>query len=30
VRFYIKLKMITARWPTGIRAGTEFSMPTVP
>jgi malonate-semialdehyde dehydrogenase (acetylating)/methylmalonate-semialdehyde dehydrogenase len=27
VRFYTKLKAITARWPTGIRAGAEFSMP---
>ncbi|MEY2867446.1 MAG: hypothetical protein RIQ43_1472, partial [Pseudomonadota bacterium] len=23
------LKTITARWPTGIRAGAEFSMPTM-
>ena len=29
VRFYTKLKTITARWPTGIRAGAEFSMPTM-
>jgi malonate-semialdehyde dehydrogenase (acetylating)/methylmalonate-semialdehyde dehydrogenase len=27
VRFYTRLKTITARWPTGIRAGAEFSMP---
>ncbi|MCL6609307.1 MAG: aldehyde dehydrogenase family protein, partial [Geminicoccaceae bacterium] len=27
IRFYTKLKAITARWPTGIRAGAEFSMP---
>lgn len=29
VRFYTRLKTITARWPTGIRAGTEFVMPTM-
>ncbi|MBI3705416.1 MAG: CoA-acylating methylmalonate-semialdehyde dehydrogenase [Rhizobiales bacterium] len=29
VRFYTKLKTITARWPTGIRAGAEFIMPTM-
>ncbi len=28
VRFYTKLKTVTARWPTGIRAGAEFTMPT--
>ncbi|MFQ5468349.1 MAG: aldehyde dehydrogenase family protein, partial [Kiloniellaceae bacterium] len=28
VRFYTKLKTITARWPTGIRAGADFSIPT--
>ncbi len=28
VRFYTKLKTVTARWPTGIRAGAEFIMPT--
>ncbi len=27
VRFYTKLKTITARWPTGIRAGADFSIP---
>jgi malonate-semialdehyde dehydrogenase (acetylating)/methylmalonate-semialdehyde dehydrogenase len=27
VRFYTKLKTITARWPTGIRAGAEYSIP---
>ncbi len=27
VRFYTRMKTITARWPTGIRAGTEYSMP---
>ena len=29
VRFFTKLKTITARWPTGIRAGAEFVMPTM-
>jgi malonate-semialdehyde dehydrogenase (acetylating)/methylmalonate-semialdehyde dehydrogenase len=29
VRFYSKLKTVTARWPTGIRAGAEFVMPTM-
>jgi malonate-semialdehyde dehydrogenase (acetylating) / methylmalonate-semialdehyde dehydrogenase len=29
VRFYTKLKTITTRWPTGIRAGAEFVMPTM-
>ncbi|MGH6945852.1 MAG: CoA-acylating methylmalonate-semialdehyde dehydrogenase [Kiloniellales bacterium] len=29
VRFYTKQKAITARWPTGIRAGAEFMMPTL-
>ncbi|MFN3614947.1 MAG: CoA-acylating methylmalonate-semialdehyde dehydrogenase [Rubrimonas sp.] len=29
VRFYTRLKTITARWPTGIRAGAEFVMPTM-
>ena len=27
VRFYTRMKTITGRWPTGIRAGTDFSMP---
>jgi malonate-semialdehyde dehydrogenase (acetylating) / methylmalonate-semialdehyde dehydrogenase len=27
VRFYTRLKAITSRWPTGIRAGAEFVMP---
>ncbi|MGF1477633.1 MAG: CoA-acylating methylmalonate-semialdehyde dehydrogenase [Geminicoccaceae bacterium] len=27
VRFYTKQKAVTSRWPTGIRAGSEFSMP---
>ncbi|MSP51046.1 MAG: CoA-acylating methylmalonate-semialdehyde dehydrogenase [Alphaproteobacteria bacterium] len=29
VRFYTHLKTTTARWPTGIRAQAEFSMPTM-
>ena len=29
IRFYTRLKTITSRWPTGIRAGAEFSMPTM-
>jgi len=29
VRFYTRLKTITSRWPTGIRSGTEFVMPTM-
>jgi malonate-semialdehyde dehydrogenase (acetylating)/methylmalonate-semialdehyde dehydrogenase len=29
VRFYTKLKTITSRWPTGIRAGADFIMPTM-
>ncbi len=29
VRFYTRLKTVTSRWPTGIRAGADFSMPTM-
>jgi malonate-semialdehyde dehydrogenase (acetylating)/methylmalonate-semialdehyde dehydrogenase len=29
VRFYTKMKTITSRWPTGIRSGAEFIMPTM-
>ncbi|WP_276931417.1 CoA-acylating methylmalonate-semialdehyde dehydrogenase [Elstera cyanobacteriorum] len=29
VRFYTRLKTLTARWPTGIRAGAQFTMPTL-
>jgi len=29
VRFYTRMKTVTARWPTGIRGGAEFSMPTM-
>ena len=28
ISFYTRLKTITSRWPTGIRAGAEFMMPT--
>ena len=27
VRFFTKLKTVTSRWPTGIRAGAEYTMP---
>jgi malonate-semialdehyde dehydrogenase (acetylating) / methylmalonate-semialdehyde dehydrogenase len=29
VRFYTKLKTITARWPAGVAIGAEFEMPTI-
>jgi malonate-semialdehyde dehydrogenase (acetylating)/methylmalonate-semialdehyde dehydrogenase len=29
VRFYTRLKTVTARWPTGIRSGAEYVMPTM-
>ena len=29
VHFYTRLKTITSRWPTGIRAGADFHMPTM-
>jgi malonate-semialdehyde dehydrogenase (acetylating) / methylmalonate-semialdehyde dehydrogenase len=29
VRFYTRLKTITTRWPTGIRSGADFVMPTM-
>ncbi len=29
VRFYTELKKITSRWPTGIRAGADFHIPTL-
>ncbi len=29
VRFYTRLKTVTTRWPTGLRAGPEFVMPTL-
>lgn len=29
VRFYTRLKTVTSRWPTGIRSGADFIMPTM-
>jgi malonate-semialdehyde dehydrogenase (acetylating)/methylmalonate-semialdehyde dehydrogenase len=29
VRFYTRLKTITSRWPTGVRTGADFVMPTM-
>ena len=29
VRFFTRLKTVTSRWPTGIRNGAEFKMPTM-
>ena len=29
VRFYTRIKTVSARWPTGIRSGAEFSFPSV-
>ncbi len=29
VRFYTKIKTVTSRWPTGIRSGAEFTIPTL-
>ncbi|MGH8176356.1 MAG: CoA-acylating methylmalonate-semialdehyde dehydrogenase [Steroidobacter sp.] len=29
VRFYTRLKTVTSRWPTGIRGGSEYVMPTM-
>lgn len=29
IRFYTKTKTVTSRWPSGIRAGSEFSIPTM-
>jgi malonate-semialdehyde dehydrogenase (acetylating)/methylmalonate-semialdehyde dehydrogenase len=29
VRFYTRLKTITSRWPTGIRSGAQYVMPTM-
>jgi malonate-semialdehyde dehydrogenase (acetylating)/methylmalonate-semialdehyde dehydrogenase len=29
VRFYSRLKTITSRWPTGVRSGADFVMPTM-
>jgi len=29
VRFFTKVKTVTSRWPTGIRAGADFFIPTI-
>jgi len=29
VKFYTKIKTVTSRWPTGIRAGADFNIPTI-
>jgi malonate-semialdehyde dehydrogenase (acetylating)/methylmalonate-semialdehyde dehydrogenase len=29
VKFYTRIKTMTSRWPTGVRSGAEFSMPTM-
>ena len=29
VRFFTRLKTVTSRWPTGIRKGAEFTIPTM-
>lgn len=29
VRFYTRMKAVTSRWPTGVRAEAEFAMPTM-
>ena len=29
VKFFTKIKTVTSRWPTGIRAGAEFNIPTL-
>ena len=29
IRFFTKLKTVTSRWPTGIRSGAEFAIPTM-
>ena len=29
VKFFTKIKTVTARWPTGIRSGAEFNIPTM-
>ena len=29
VRFYTRIKTVTARWPSGIRQGADFSIPTL-
>ena len=29
IRFYTKTKTVTSRWPSGIKEGAEFSIPTM-
>jgi hypothetical protein len=29
IRFYTKTKTVTARWPSGVKEGAEFSIPTM-
>jgi malonate-semialdehyde dehydrogenase (acetylating)/methylmalonate-semialdehyde dehydrogenase len=29
VKFYTKIKTVTSRWPTGVRAGADFNIPTI-
>jgi malonate-semialdehyde dehydrogenase (acetylating)/methylmalonate-semialdehyde dehydrogenase len=29
IRFYTKTKTVTSRWPSGIKTGAEFSIPTM-
>ncbi|HUN53159.1 MAG TPA: CoA-acylating methylmalonate-semialdehyde dehydrogenase [Candidatus Sulfotelmatobacter sp.] len=29
VKFYTRIKTVTSRWPTGVRAGADFDMPTL-
>jgi malonate-semialdehyde dehydrogenase (acetylating)/methylmalonate-semialdehyde dehydrogenase len=29
VRFFTRLKTVTSRWPTGMREGAEFTIPTM-
>ena len=29
VRFYTRTKTVTARWPSGIRQGADYSIPTL-
>jgi malonate-semialdehyde dehydrogenase (acetylating)/methylmalonate-semialdehyde dehydrogenase len=29
IRFYTKTKTVTSRWPSGVKEGAEFSIPTM-
>jgi len=29
IKFYTKVKTVTSRWPSGIRAGADFNIPTL-